>query len=122
MSTDTENGYMYLHMDEYSRVDEIIAISPHPLRETDNYLCLYNLHERYLNNMLRRYEEGLIPDLYVFFRQPWACAIFHDRFGDFMDEIKDQLGTVAVKVKRCVTLLGAQRQYARVNYTSSICI
>ena len=76
-----------------------MAMSHKPLKETDNYLCLYKLHERYLNNMLSRYEGGLIPDFYVYFRQSWACAIFHDRFGDFMEEIKEQLSTVAVKVR-----------------------
>lgn len=98
LSTDTDNGYMYLHLNQYGRVDEILALSLHPLREAENYLCIYNVHERYLNNMLQRYYDQLIPDFYEFFRESWACAIFHDRFGDFMEEIKEHIETVAVKV------------------------
>jgi hypothetical protein len=98
--TDTEeNGYMYLHLNQYNHVDEIVALSPFPLDETSNYLCLYNVHERYLNNMVWRYKDGLIPDFYDYFRQAWACAIFHDRFVDFMEEVKEQLETLPVKVR-----------------------
>ncbi len=89
---------MYIHLNQYNCVDEIVALSAQPLVETENYLCLYNIHEGYLNNMVQRYKDKLIPDFYDFFRQPWACAIFHDRFVDFMEEIKEQLQTVSVKV------------------------
>ena len=33
--------------------------------ERTNYLCLYGLHEKYLNNLLSRYSEGLISDLFT---------------------------------------------------------
>lgn len=89
---------MYLHINQYGRVDEIVALSRHPLKETDNYLCLYNIHEKYLNNLLQRFQNNLIPDFYKLFRQSWACAIFHDRFADFMEEIKEQLAMLPVKV------------------------
>ena len=59
--------------------------------ETTNYLCLYGLHEKYLNNIISRYEEGLINDLILYFRELWACAIFHDRFPDLRDEVMDLL-------------------------------
>ena len=32
--------------------------------QTDNILCLYGVHERMLNNLLARYDEGLVKDLY----------------------------------------------------------
>jgi len=89
---------MYLHLNQYSHVDEIVALSKHPLKEAENYLQLYDMHERYLNNLLQQYEEKLIPDFYEFFRHPWACAIFHDRFSDFMEEVKENLETIPVKV------------------------
>ena len=31
---------------------------------TTNLMCLYGLHERYLNNLVSRYDEGLVSDLY----------------------------------------------------------
>ena len=32
--------------------------------DTSNLVSLYGLHERYLNNLLQRYDEGLITDFY----------------------------------------------------------
>ena len=32
--------------------------------DTSNLVCLYGLHERYLNNLLQRFDEGLISDFY----------------------------------------------------------
>ena len=98
ISTDTENGYMYLHLSKYSRVDEIVTLTRQPLKDLTNYFCLYNIHEKYLNNMVQRYEDNLIPDLYNYFREPWACVIFHDRFVDFMDEIREHLEILPIKV------------------------
>ena len=89
---------MSIHLNQYNHVDEIIALSTKPLEETSNYLCLYDIHEGYLNDMVKRYKERLIPDFYEFFRHPWACAIFHDRFTDFMEEVREQLDKTTVKV------------------------
>ena len=38
------------------------------------------LHEKLLNNLLLRYDLGLIPDLFEYFREPWTQAIFHEKF------------------------------------------
>ena len=32
--------------------------------EVENFSCLYGMHERYLNNFLQRFKEGLIHDFY----------------------------------------------------------
>lgn len=29
----------------------------------------------------------LITDLFDYFREPWAYAIYHDKFNDLMDEL-----------------------------------
>lgn len=52
-----------------------------------NLIQLYNIHERYLNNLLSRVDEGLITDFYKFFEEPSIMAIFHDRFKDFKQEV-----------------------------------
>lgn len=92
---------MYLHVNQYSRVDELIAFSLQPLKETSNYLCLYHMHDTYLNYLVQRWQDGLVSDLYNYFRQPWACAIFHDRFPDFMKEVRELLQTESLKVFEC---------------------
>lgn len=30
----------------------------------NNLICLFGLHERFLNNLMSRYKEGLIKDFY----------------------------------------------------------
>lgn len=58
-----------------------------------NYIKLYGLHERFLNNLVARYQQGLIKDFFDFFNDSWAVAIFHDRFSDLCDEIGEILKT-----------------------------
>ena len=33
-----------------------------------------------------------------YFAEPWACAVFHDRFNDFADEVREYLGQLPTKV------------------------
>ena len=32
-----------------------------------------------------------------YFREPWACAVFHDRFPDFVDEVREHLAAPLVR-------------------------
>ncbi len=89
---------MKLKVNKYGKVDDIIILTHQPLSDRSNYFCLYNTHEKHLNNMLQRYADGIIPDLFEFFREPWAYAIFYDRFKDFLDEILEQLTRLSIKV------------------------
>ncbi|GFR98710.1 cilia- and flagella-associated protein 61-like [Elysia marginata] len=68
----------------------MVFIQPFP---KDNYLCLFGVHEKMLNKMQARFDEGLIEDFYKYLAEPWATAIFHDRFADFRDEIRELLIT-----------------------------
>ena len=88
--TDTERGYFRLHVNQYSKVQTITVLSkqvgskfehppsrvycelnapflPHQPFPATNYLCLYNMHEKYLNNLLVRYDEKLIPDFFRYY-------------------------------------------------------
>lgn len=98
LSSDTDNGYLCLQFNRYRRLDEIVALSRQPLTDASNFLNLYNIHEKYLNNLTERYEAGIIKDLFNFFRSPWACAVYHDRFTDFMLEIREHLRTLPINV------------------------
>ncbi|CAI8039464.1 Cilia- and flagella-associated protein 61 [Geodia barretti] len=90
LETDTENGYFRLFINQYSSVQTITVLSSQAIERT-NYLCLYGLHEKYLNNLLSRYSEGLISDLFTFLREPWTCAVYHDRFSDLREEVRETL-------------------------------
>lgn len=43
--------------------------------------------------MVSRFNEKLIPDFYEFFRETWCLALYHDRFSDFRDEVRELLVT-----------------------------
>ena len=62
--TDTVNGYFKIHISQYGRVDEMSMLSSSPLREQDNYVCLYSVHEKYLNNLTERFDQNLVTDFY----------------------------------------------------------
>lgn len=90
-----ENGnYFRLHINQLNCVETITCVVkadkglPIPV---SNIIQLYNIHERYLNNLLARVEEGLIQDLFEFFGEPWSMAIFHDRFRDLRQEVRELL-------------------------------
>lgn len=51
----------------------------------ENMTALYGVHERYLNRMVARFDEGVILDFMDFFNEPWAFAVVHDRFPIFIE-------------------------------------
>ncbi|XP_041062031.1 cilia- and flagella-associated protein 61 [Carcharodon carcharias] len=85
-SVNTGN-YFEIHLNQYSMVESIICLSLTPL-PVSNYICLYGQHERLLNNLCSRFDEGLISDLYSYLKEPWCLCIYHDRFMDFKQEVR----------------------------------
>jgi len=89
---DEHQGFFKLHVNQYNEVQDITCLSKKKIAHT-NLLCLYGLHEKYLNNLMQRHKEGLILDLYTYFEESWCMAIYHDRFKDFRSEIRDIFST-----------------------------
>ncbi|XP_025915985.1 cilia- and flagella-associated protein 61 [Apteryx rowi] len=93
-------NYFRLHVNEYSMVESITCFSKEPL-PVSNYVCLYGQHERLLNDLCSRWKEKLITDLYSYFREPWSMAIYHDRFIDLKNELRQILMTSEPRFARC---------------------
>ncbi|XP_073413522.1 cilia- and flagella-associated protein 61 isoform X1 [Dendrobates tinctorius] len=90
------NGdYFRLHINQYSMVEAISCLSLKPF-PASNLICLYGQHERLLNNLCSRFKEGLILDLYSYFMEAWCMAIYHDRFIDFKQEVREILASKKV--------------------------
>ncbi|CAL1535687.1 unnamed protein product [Lymnaea stagnalis] len=84
--------YMRLHFNHYNSVETITCLAKKPF-STNNFLCLFGIHEKMLNNLLIRFKEGLITDFYKYLMEPWIMAVYHDRFADLRDEIRELLIT-----------------------------
>jgi hypothetical protein len=85
--------YMRIHIDFYSKVEQIVHLGPEP-SEYSNFTCLVGLPEAYLNRLVLRFDEGLITDLAAFFRANWAMGLFHDRFPEFRELLKNRTRTI----------------------------
>uniref|UniRef100_A0A8B9BPP8 Cilia and flagella associated protein 61 n=1 Tax=Anser brachyrhynchus TaxID=132585 RepID=A0A8B9BPP8_9AVES len=100
-------NYFRMHINKYSMVDSITCFSKTPF-PVSNYICLYGQHERLLNDLHYRWNEGQITDLYSYFREPWSMAIYHDRFIDLKKELRQILLSEQVRkmTSKCILLFG----------------
>ncbi|NXM88324.1 CFA61 protein, partial [Oenanthe oenanthe] len=91
-----QGNYFRLHFNRYHQVDSITCFAKEPL-PVPNYLCLFGLHERLLNDLYYRWGAGRLSDLYSYFREPWSMAIYHDRFIDLQKELRQALMSEQVR-------------------------
>ncbi|XP_019121275.1 cilia- and flagella-associated protein 61 isoform X3 [Larimichthys crocea] len=85
-------NYFCLHLDRNELVETLTCLSLKPL-PLSNYLNLYRKHQQLLGQLSTRYHQGLVHDLYSFFRQSWFLAVCHDRFSDFEQELQQIAST-----------------------------
>ncbi|XP_042320316.1 cilia- and flagella-associated protein 61 [Sceloporus undulatus] len=88
-----KGNYFRIHVNQYSMIETITCFSKDRI-PASNYICLFGQHERLLNNLCSRWREGLITDLYSYLKEPWALAIYHDRFIDLKKELRQILVSV----------------------------
>ncbi|CAG9770000.1 unnamed protein product [Ceutorhynchus assimilis] len=72
-------GFFKIHFNEFNKVETITCLTKFPI-DIKNIHCLWGKHEKLLNNLQLRFEMMLITDFFEYFKQPWAYAIYHDRF------------------------------------------
>lgn len=80
-------NYFHIRLSHFDVVEKITCLSKTPL-PVSNLQSLYGKHQRLLNNICSRYDEGLIQDMYSYFKENWCLALYHDRFADFEQEVR----------------------------------
>ncbi|KAI8813635.1 hypothetical protein BJ742DRAFT_704764 [Cladochytrium replicatum] len=79
---DSTSGYFRIHVDTFGYIQSITYLGTRRI-PTENILSLCGLHERYLNQMVSRFDEGIIKDFVCFLSEPWALPLYNDRFQLF---------------------------------------
>ncbi|EFA04891.2 Uncharacterized protein C20orf26-like Protein [Tribolium castaneum] len=87
-----KQGYFRLHLNQFQTVETITCLAKFDLK-VHNLINLWGKHEILLNHLLLRYDLGMIPDMFQFFDEPWACAIYYRDFPRVIDEISELLLT-----------------------------
>jgi len=85
-----EIEYFHIHIDTYGFIQSLTYVGKEDLF-SENMLCLYGMHEKYLNRLISRFDEGIIPDFKTFLNEPWAQPLFHDRFRSYMKRLRNEL-------------------------------
>ncbi|KAJ3021433.1 hypothetical protein HKX48_008527 [Thoreauomyces humboldtii] len=86
----TGGSYFRIHVDDNGHIRSLTYLGSRRI-PVGNMLCLYGLHEKYLNNLVARFDEGIIEDFITFFEGDWALPIFYDRFPDFAQDLDEEL-------------------------------
>ncbi|KAI9197169.1 uncharacterized protein BJ171DRAFT_585964 [Polychytrium aggregatum] len=79
---DQPGSYFRIHVSPSGYIHSLTYLGV-PGIASDNLLCLYGLHEKYLNRLVARFDEGVIKDFVSFLSEPWALPIYYDRFVNF---------------------------------------
>merc|ERR1712179_689387 len=88
--TRAQDNICRLLFDDWDVLIEIKNIGT-GLFQGQNLRKMVGLPSAYLNRILWRYENGLIPDLVSFLQSPWATAICHESFQELADQSSEEL-------------------------------
>ncbi|KAL2726660.1 cilia- and flagella-associated protein 61-like isoform X2 [Vespula squamosa] len=75
----SEIGYFRLRINIRNMVESVTCCSKKNF-EVNDLISLYGKHDSMLNEVKYRFRNSLIVDFYAYFREPWAMALFYDRF------------------------------------------
>ncbi|KAL6486664.1 hypothetical protein MHYP_G00060560 [Metynnis hypsauchen] len=90
-------NYFHLQFNSQGLVEGITCLFLKPL-PVSNYICLYGKHQLLLNRLYERFDEDLVHDFYSYFRERWCMALFHDRFADFEQEVRQIMESTKVQL------------------------
>lgn len=99
------HGHFTISIDSSGIIKRLLYLGDSSI-PSENLLSLYGHHEKYYNRLIARFEEGIISDFIDYFNEPWALALFHDRFDTFIEELTNSItGTTQNPVKEINDLL-----------------
>ncbi|KOC59239.1 Uncharacterized protein C20orf26 [Habropoda laboriosa] len=78
-SCKSEIGYFRIRLNRFDILETVTCFSKKDF-EVRHMIKLHGKHESLLNELKTRFQKSLIADFYAYFREPWAMAIFYDRF------------------------------------------
>ncbi|KAJ3173742.1 hypothetical protein HDU88_002831 [Geranomyces variabilis] len=98
--TATPNGptgsYFRIHVAPSGIIESVTYLGKQRL-PLGNILCLYGMHEKYVNNIVSRFDEGIISDFASFLEKDWALPLYFDRFGEFAKDLDYELHSLREK-------------------------
>jgi hypothetical protein len=86
----TPGHFCRLKVDAHGQIASITYLGSEEL-QVEALWKLVGLSEALLNHLHARWQSGDIPDLIEFLADDWASALWHDRFLDFIAELKSDL-------------------------------
>ncbi|XP_043526432.1 cilia- and flagella-associated protein 61-like [Frieseomelitta varia] len=78
-SCTSDIGYFRIRLNRFDVIETVTCFTKQNI-EVHHMITLYGKHESLLNELKTRFEKSLIADFYAYFREPWAMAVFYDRF------------------------------------------
>ncbi|KAK1125025.1 hypothetical protein K0M31_006362 [Melipona bicolor] len=78
-SCTSDIGYFRIRLNRFDLIETVTCFTKQNI-EVHHMIALYGKHQSLLNELKTRFEKSLIADFYAYFREPWAMAIFYDRF------------------------------------------
>ncbi|XP_012344889.1 cilia- and flagella-associated protein 61-like [Apis florea] len=78
-SCKSDIGYFRIRLNPFNVIETVTCFNKKNF-EVDHICSLWGKHESLLNNLKARFKESLIVDFFEYFREPWALAIFYDKF------------------------------------------
>lgn len=88
LKTNAGDNLSRIHLDPFGNIDRMQFLSKNPL-PIENLIRLFGLHESYLNNLVSRYDEELVPCLLTHVCQSGLQAVTHDRFKKLVQDFDD---------------------------------
>jgi hypothetical protein len=83
-----------MKLGDFGVVSELFYVGEERV-EPRNLSLIPGTNESYLNGAVVTYEKGLVEDWVQFFRGPWACIVFHDKFPVLAQAYRTSLNTDA---------------------------